>query len=314
MKIPQSCAFGLAGLMAIAPTILPFSQAAASPLEEDSEMPLELTLGELDSSWRQMNISGLYDQYEFAAPFLSILSLVGLSNVWNNNYFTQGKTTEIAGQEYLVAYRFPTASQELDLENLFSVWDSNQECDTLGALESQFITRESKVQLSLLNPVTMGSLNDIQSLNVDAVIQQAEERLAKLKVRCEEAQAKEKVSEAVRTLDDMHWAQETLWINESRFTDDVTELGVSPTNEDLYSYVLTLDSPTLVTSKAIATSETGYHIVGGVYMVDDSDPTFPFIRTVLCESEEPGGDVPPAPTFNQQSEFFTCPAGTFETY
>ena len=323
MKFPhwlvsqRFCAVGLAGLMAIAPTLFPATHQAAqaNPLSDDSDIPLELSFGDLEEgSWRQLQTAGLYSQYEFAEPFLSVLSLIGLSNIINNSYFTQGETIKMAGQEYIVAYRFPTLTSNLNLEDLFSVWDSGQDCD-LGGLESKFITRDSKVKLSLLHPLTVGTLNDIQVVDVEEVVSASEAEVAKMEERCAAAEAEGKVDEAIANVDEILWSQEFLWLDESRFTANFDELDLLFDREaEDYTYTVNLANATTATTAAIATSETGFHIVGAISMIDDSDPDNPYFSTILCESTEPGGVVPPAPVFDKQLGYFVCSAGSYETF
>lgn len=319
LRTQRSCAWGLAGLMAIAPSLFPWRNnvVQANPLAVDSDIPLELTFGDLeDGSWRQVETAGFYSQYEFSEPFLSILSLIGLSNIINSSYFTQGETVKMAGQKYLVAYRFPTLTSDLELEDLMSVWTIGQECDQISGFGSQFITRDSKIQLSLLHPMAIGSLNDIQAVDVDAVISESEAGFAQVQEKCEAAQTEEIVDEAIDNVDEILWAQEVLWLDESRFTDDLTEFDLPlVADSDNYIYGTELIEPTKVIAQAIAISETVPHIVGALSVIHDSEVAGPRFAYILCQSDEPGGVFPPPPTtFDPAIGYLSCPAGTSQTY
>ncbi|WP_171971752.1 type IV pilin-like G/H family protein [[Limnothrix rosea] IAM M-220] len=303
-----------ASTMAIAPAAIQSERnsVSANPFTEDSELPLDLSLGELDGSWRQFRIAG---QYEFADLMQTWFSLFGITNVYGNTYFTQGETTEMGGKEYLVAYRFPLAPQELDLEDMFAVFDSGQQCDDMSRLEAAILNENTKVSLALLNPNTIGSLNDIQTLDVPGMLQASQEQFAMMQETCAEVNAENQVIEALDNLGAINRAQQDFWLENKRFTDNIESLqiGLSP-ETDAYSYTMTLQNPSLVTSQAIAKSPEGYHIVGATHVYDDFDSEFPSTITILCEKSEPGGPVPSLPFFDEATNYLACPLGTFETY
>ncbi|WP_160148422.1 type IV pilin-like G/H family protein [[Leptolyngbya] sp. PCC 7376] len=312
----KTAAFCLASLMAIAPAAMKqnSSAAQANPLMPDaSDHPLDLTLGELDGSWREFRISG---QYEFADLIQTWFSLFGISNVYSNTYFTQGNTIDIAGKQYLVAYRFPLAPQELNLEDMFSVWDTGQGCEDMAMLESELVNLDTTINLSLLNPNTIGSLNDIQTLDVAELIEQSKERYDMMQERCQEAEAESKVTEAVQNLGAMNRAQQAFWLENETFTSDISELqiGVSEDTE-YYSYYLTSENAKLVTSQAVAKSPSGHHIVGGVYALESEvELGYPTTVSILCKKSEKGGQIPDEPYFDESWQTLACPLGTTQTY
>ncbi len=304
----------LAGTMAIAPTVMQGknSSVQANPLTADSDLPLELTLSELDGSWRQFRIAG---QYEFADLMQTWFSLFGISNIYSNSYFTQGQTVEMGDKEYLVAYRFPLEPEELNLEDMFAVFDSGQQCDDMSQLEANILSGESTISLALLNPNTIGSLNDIQTIDVAGLIQASQDQFAMMQETCAEANADKIVDEALDNLGAINRAQQAFWLENERFADDLESLQIGLSEDtETYSYTLTLQNPSLVTSQAIAKSPEGYHIVGATHVYDDFDSGFPSTITILCEKSEPGGPVPSAPFFDGATDYLACPLGTFETY
>lgn len=304
----------LAGTMAIAPTMLRHSsnRVQANPLTADSDLPLKLTLNELDESWRQFRISG---QYEFADLIQTWFSMFGISNVYGNTYFTQGQIIEMGDKEYLIAYRFPLTPEELDLEDMFAVFDSGQQCDDMSQLEAAILSGDSTVSLALLNPNTIGSLNDIQAIDVAEIIRASQERFAMMQETCAEVIEGNKVTGALDTLRAINRTQQAIWLEDEEFTDSIESLGIGLSEEtETYSYTLTLQNPSLVTSQAIAKSPEGYHIVGAVSVFDDGQESFPTTITILCVQSEPGGSVPSPPFLAQATDYLACPVGTVETF
>ena len=310
----KTTALCLASLMAIAPAVMKLdnSAAQANPLSDDSEYPLDLTVGEMDGSWREFRISG---QYEFADLIQTWFSIFGISNTYGNTYFTQGETIEVAGKEYLVAYRFPSAPQEIDLEAMFNVWDTGQECEDMSQLESQLISPESPLQLSLLNPITIGSLNDIKAVSVTSLVDQSKERFAMMQEACKEVEAENMVLDAIDDLRLINRSQQAFWLENQTFAADLETLqtGLTADTEN-YTYFLSVESDLLTTSQAIAKSPTGHHIVGGVYALDESVYGYPSTVTILCEKTEAGGQPPSVPKFDEGLQDLVCPVGTLETY
>lgn len=303
-------ATALSTVMAMAP--LGFAQkqtrVSANPLAESSDLPLSLTLGELDASWRKFKTSG---QYEFGDLMKAWANLIGFS-AYNNLYFTQGKTINVAGNTYLVAYRFPVNSEDINLEELFSSWQWGEGCDATDMADST-ISLETEVSLSLLNPSTIGSLNDIESFNVVTEIENAKAQQAARQALCEEAQAESKMFEAQQYLRTIHYAQQDFQLETGNFTGNIEELEMgSPSGNENYHYSLTLQSPDFVTVQAIAKSQEGLNLVGAVAAVStDGDK---YTISIVCQSEEVGGTVPTVPIFDADLQNLSCAPGTKESY
>lgn len=307
--------FGLTGLLAIAPLSLrpQIALAQGNPLTAKGDLPLDLSLGELDGgSWRQFRISG---QYEFADWLQTWFSLFGLSNAYSNTYFTQGQTITMAGKEYLVAYRFPLAPQETTFEDMFSAWGTGQNCEDMSAMESMLLSAESRVNLSLLNPSTIGSLNDIQLVDTAGLIEQSQAAYEGMQEACQEQEAESKVLEATQFLGSINRGQQAFHMEMGQFSNSLEELqlGISQNTDD-YAYYVNVANAKLATSQAVAKSPEGYHLVGAVYVLDNNDPTYPITLSILCKKTERGGQIPEAPSFDPGFQDLTCPAGTELTY
>jgi len=310
--IGQSTAIALllSTAMAIAPTdiFLKDVRADENPLTGATNLPTSLTLSELDGSWQKFRISG---QYEFADLVKTWSSLIGLST-YNNTYFTQGKTVKILGKTYLVAYRFPVTNEAMNLTSMFSSWQLPGDCEA-QEMPDQTLTLDTRVSLSLLNPESMGSLNDIQNLDVNAEIQQSKEQAEARKKACQEAVMANIKVEALQYVGSMNRGQQAYALEMNKFTANIDDLGLGlPGDTDDYHYSFESLSPDLIVSRATAKSENGYHIVGAVAVTLDND--YSYTISIICESTEAGGDVPDAPKFNSNLQTLTCPMGTTETY
>ncbi|MGB2925580.1 MAG: type IV pilin-like G/H family protein [Limnothrix sp.] len=291
------------------------AQAQKDPFADSTSLPLSLTLEELDGSWRKFSISGQYDMADLLKAWTS---LFGGAVSYSNVYFTQGKTTTTAGQTYLVAYRVPLSGRDLDLSQLFAGWGmtGSQEngCDALSEFITPPLTMQSEISLALLNPTTIGSLNDIRTLDVAAEIQASEKRHNALLESCREQELRAVSAEAKQTLGSIHRAQQAYQFENVSFTPNISELGIGEFDEENYRYFISIDSPRFVSTQAIATSETGFNLVGGVAVVDNGGPGLDYTLSILCEATEAGGEIPAAPTFNPQTMILSCPAGTRESY
>jgi hypothetical protein len=303
-------ATALSTVMAMAPLGFAQKQARvnANPLAESSELPLSLTLGELDGSWRKFKASG---QYEFGDLMKAWANLIGFS-AFNNLYFTQGKTIDIAGNTYLVAYRFPVSDEDINIEDMFSRWQWGEGCDASDMSDSM-ISLDTEISLSLLNPTTIGSLNDIQSFDVVAEIENAKAQQEARQVLCKEAEAENRLVEAKQYLGSINRTQQAIHIETGAFTTDIQELGLGiPVDTEDYNYSITLQSPDFVTTQAIAKSLEGFNLVGAVSTVSTGGDLYTI--SILCQSEEVGGKLPAMPIFNANMQSLSCGPGTKETY
>lgn len=121
--------------------------------------PLTVKLKDLDSSWRQISISGQFEMGDLLQTYTSLFGGKGNSGV----YYTQGKTVTIGSETYVIAYRFPSTGEGVNFRSLIE--------RTLGGGSSKpsqadKLTPETSLTLSLLNLRTIGSLNNIRPFNL----------------------------------------------------------------------------------------------------------------------------------------------------
>ncbi|HEY9614070.1 hypothetical protein [Allocoleopsis sp.] len=120
--------------------------------------PLNVKLKDLDSSWRQISISGQFEMGDLLQTYSNLFGGKGNSGV----YYTQGKTVTFGGETYVIAYRLVSTSQGVSFRSLIE--------STLGGgskpSEIDRLTPETSLTLSLLNLRTIGSLNNIRPFNL----------------------------------------------------------------------------------------------------------------------------------------------------
>lgn len=177
--------------LAIVTSMLTYSpKCLANDFQElisGKQAPLTKQLKDLDDSWRQIAISG---QYEMADLMKSWTSLFG-ANLYNNLYYTQGKTVKVNSETYVVAYRLASSGEPLNINSLFenlmgSVSGlAGGDCATIRAAEK--ITSETTIALSLLNLKTIGSLNNVRPFDLKADIAMLEKAEQQSKAACEKA-------------------------------------------------------------------------------------------------------------------------------
>ncbi|MEY2832784.1 MAG: hypothetical protein RLZZ574_2042, partial [Cyanobacteriota bacterium] len=151
------------------------------------QAPLTKQFKDLDDSWRQIAISG---QYEMADLMKSWTSLFG-ADIYNNIYYTQGKTVKVNDETYLVAYRLATSGEPLNINSLLENFMGSTagltggDCASIGSPEK--ITPETTIALSLLNLKTIGSLNNVRSFDLKIDLAMLEKAQEQSKAACEQA-------------------------------------------------------------------------------------------------------------------------------
>lgn len=151
------------------------------------QAPLTKQFKDLDDSWRQVAISG---QYEMADLMKSWTSLFG-ADIYNNIYYTQGKTVKVNDEIYLVAYRLATSGEPLNINSLLENFMGSTaaltggDCASITATEK--ITPETTVALSLLNLKTIGSLNNVRPFDLKMDLAMLEKVEQQSKEACEQA-------------------------------------------------------------------------------------------------------------------------------
>ena len=151
------------------------------------QVPLTRQLKDLDDSWRQIAISG---QYEMADLMKSWTSLFG-ANLYNNIYYTQGKTVKVNSETYVIAYRLASSEEALNINSLFeNVMGSVAGlagCDCDAITSAQKISPETSISLSLLNVKTIGSLNNVRPFDLETDLAMLEKAEQQSKTACEQA-------------------------------------------------------------------------------------------------------------------------------
>lgn len=159
--------------------------------------PLQVTLKDLGPDWRRISISTA----AAASDNLSVnVSGNTAGSTSQNNltgglagsraYVTKGQTVPVAGRQYLVAYHLPAGA--LDIPALI------QALVTKAPPLSNRLTPESRLQLSLLDFQTIGSLDEIRAFDWEAEIQESARATERISGLFSPAGAKEDAEAQVR--------------------------------------------------------------------------------------------------------------------
>jgi hypothetical protein len=151
------------------------------------QAPLNKKLKDLDSSWRQVAISGQYEMGDLMKSWSGLFGAAG----YNNIYYTQGQTVRVNDETYVVAYRLPSSGKPLDfkafVENAMGSFAST-DCSATISSSMPKITPETTISLSLLNVKTIGSLNDVRPFDLKADLAALEKMEQESKAACEQAE------------------------------------------------------------------------------------------------------------------------------
>jgi hypothetical protein len=194
-------------ILALASSIFASSQKCFAEdfqgLISGKQAPLSKQLKDLNSSWRQIAISGQYEMGDLMKSWTGIFGTGG----YNNIYYTQGQTVRVNDETYVVAYRLPASGKTLTMKSLFESamgsFTSLTGADCSSVSSSEKITPETTIDLSLLNLKTIGSLNDIRPFNLQeelAVLEKAEQES---KAACEQAKLEASHSRVESNLRDL---------------------------------------------------------------------------------------------------------------
>ena len=116
----------------------------------------------------------------------------------------------------------------------------------------------STVSFALLNPDTIASLNDIQSVDIEAELKSSEEQAAAIQESCLEILADNSYHEAESTIGDINRSQQTIYLEANSFADNLEDLGRGLQPEiDFDNYSVVVRSPNFVTSEAFSKVEEG---------------------------------------------------------
>lgn len=144
-------------------------------------IPLTVELQELDSSWRQVAISGQFEMGDYMKTWANLFG----GSLYSNVYYTQGQTTTIGGETYAIAYRLSPEGEGLSFKSIMENMLSS------GCSEASLpnkLTRETSLSLSLLNLRTIGSLNDVRPFDLERVLADSDAAYQKVKDDCERGQ------------------------------------------------------------------------------------------------------------------------------
>jgi len=141
--------------------------------------PLSMKLREFDGEWRRVMVAGgsvangnvevnVSGSTQGSTSQNNILSIGDRGQA----YVTKGLTVSVDGRTYLVAYRLPTTT--LDLNSML------QALATKTLPEAQVLTPESSLRLSLLNVQGVGSIEDVRVFDMTWEIAQSQEAAQKL--------------------------------------------------------------------------------------------------------------------------------------
>jgi hypothetical protein len=151
------------------------------------QAPLNKQLKDLDSSWRQVAISGQYEMGDLMKSWSGLFGAVG----YNNIYYTQGQTVRVSDETYVVAYRLPSSGKPLDFKAFFETamgaFATGADCSATVSSSTPKITPETDISLSLLNVKTIGSLNDVRPFDLKADLAALEKMERESKAACEQA-------------------------------------------------------------------------------------------------------------------------------
>jgi hypothetical protein len=176
--------------LAIVTSMLTYSQKCLAnnfqELISGKQAPLTRQLKDLDDSWRQIAISGQYEMADLMKTWTSLFA----AGIYDNVYYTQGKTVKVNDETYAVAYRLSTSGEPLNINSLLeNIMGSataltGGDCASIASVEK--ITPETTVSLSLLNLKTIGSLNNVRPFDLETDLAMLEKAEQQSKEACEQ--------------------------------------------------------------------------------------------------------------------------------
>ena len=143
---------GLGQVPGYAPPSLP-GPGVSDILAGTSSIPLSLTLGGLDGTWRRMTTTGPYD---LGAITQAITSLIGSTGA--GVYYTKGQSLSVGATTYLVTYR--TQPKLFDITTITQITSGGK------PPAPERLTPQTPLTLTLLNLQAAGSLTDIRAFNL----------------------------------------------------------------------------------------------------------------------------------------------------
>ncbi|NJN75370.1 MAG: hypothetical protein HC796_02805 [Synechococcaceae cyanobacterium RL_1_2] len=219
----------IAGSIALQSVVI--SPVQANPLT-GKDYPLTMSFSTLDRGWNKISVGG---QYEMADLIKNWSGLFGQTS-FDNTYFTQGQTTRLAGKTYLVAYRVPLEVQPINIMSFATMMYNNGEDMCENFFKTKPLTMDTQVSLALLNLETVGSLNDVMPLDVEAEIAKANERYEQQQQTCDQIAFEAAQTEAKNNLWDLNYGQDSRYYNDNGFYDQIDGTLSSLTEPDTENY------------------------------------------------------------------------------
>ncbi len=128
--------------------------------------PLTIRLGDLNNSWRRMTPS---------APDNGVLlQLVRGPYNRSSTYipdflYTQGKTVSVAGEPFIVAYRFVQTENPIS-QNAYDEYSQRMQNTSVPPA----LSKQTVLQLSLINPRITGRFDNIQTFDIEKEVQRSQ--------------------------------------------------------------------------------------------------------------------------------------------
>jgi hypothetical protein len=283
--------------------IIPSNSQDSENAFSGQNIPLTLTLKDLNSTWRKVSISGQFEMGDLLKSWTGFFnSLLGTTS-YNNVYYTQGKTVTMGNQVYLIAYRIPLNFKAIGFEDLLNFASPSKMCQE-GNLPVR-LTQNTKVNLALLNFNSAGSFNDLISVNINEEIAESDRNYQNVIKACEQARLEEINKEAQGVMGTINRGQQAYYLESSSFTDSWEDLSLGLNQEtESYRYSLENGNNDSVFSYAIPKKNDFHSYVGVVFYDSLSSMTY----STICKSMEKTTQKLAKPTLIDYQ--FNCPANS----
>jgi hypothetical protein len=181
----------LATLLALTASIttvsLPSRAEDLQSIISGAKVPLTVKFQNLDSTWRQIAVSGVFEFGDLMRAYGSLFGVGSSSGI----YYTKGETIEVYGKTYVIAYRIQSNTQNLSfqkiIESTVGTYGMNPDCNEEN-LSKKLLSADTSLVLSLLNVETIGSLNDIRTFDFKQEQAAAQQVYNEAKATCNKSQ------------------------------------------------------------------------------------------------------------------------------
>ena len=283
------------------------SASHANNLEEifaGKKIPLTLKLRDLNADWRKVSIDGQLGMGDLVKNWTTFLESFLGTKTYSNVYYSQGKTVTIGENIYIVAYRLPLKVEPLDVGNLFANFRGNKNCQEGKAPVR--LTPNTEVSLSLLNLNSVGFLNDLLPLDIQAEIAESERKYQAAVMVCEQSVIKRINQQTKEYIKTINRDQQGYHLVHGSFTNSWQDLALDKKNKsENHSFLIKLTNNSVVT-QARAKSDKYYSYVGAVFHLPESGN---FI-SLICRSQQPTTEKLPNPILKNNQAI--CPNKTIK--